>query len=74
MRPYGDVAQFDLMGKTNIEERGWYYLTTINADQPQGKAIFELLYDYRSWLNFGKSLKSEIKIGSLSVCLPKQVR
>jgi len=57
MRPYGDVAQFDLMGKTNIEERGWYYLTTINADQPQGKAIFELLYDYTSWLNFEESLK-----------------
>ena len=75
MRPYGDVAWFGLMGKTNIEERGWYHLIDINTDQPQGKVIREIPYDNEFWLNFGKSLKAEKKkFGSLSVCQPQQMR
>ena len=43
---------FDLLGKGNIEERGWDYLTFLEFDQTQGKAMFEILYDEMPWNDF----------------------
>jgi len=40
---------FHLMGKLDIEERGWHYLTFLEVDPTQGKATFEVRYAQLSW-------------------------
>jgi len=61
VRPYGDIACFGLMGKTNIEERGWHYLQLMGADQTKGKIIREVLYEDTGWHYLGKSANFEGK-------------
>ena len=40
-----------LMGKLDIEERGWHFLTSLEVDhtQDQGNVAFEVLYEEISW-------------------------
>jgi len=40
---------FDLIGKLDIERRGWHDLTFLEIDLTQGKATLEVLYSQLSW-------------------------
>jgi len=50
--PHG---RFSLMGKLDIEERGWHFLTSLKFDhiQDQGKVTFEIPYNKFSWAYSG---------------------
>ena len=50
---------FDFMGKLDIEKRGWDYMTFLEFDQTQGKAIFEFQYDGNLW-----DYNEEVKVAS----------
>jgi len=52
MAPYGEWACFNLMGKLDIEERGWYDLADVMTDQTLGKATFEIPYSQFTWYNW----------------------
>jgi len=41
-----------LMGKLDITERGWHYLTFLEVDQAQGKATLEVGYTQLAWHHF----------------------
>jgi len=44
-----DYGWFYLMGKIDIERRGWDFLETLDADQAQGKTTYEVQYADLSW-------------------------
>jgi len=62
MRPYGDMACFGLMGKTDINERGWHCLMSFSTDQTKGKVIREILYEDTSWHYFKETTNFEKKV------------
>jgi len=44
-----DYGRFSLMGKLDIEERGWNSLGCLEVDPAQGNATLEILYDEMAW-------------------------
>jgi len=44
-----DYGRFSLMGKLDIEERGWHAVKSLEVDPTQGKATFEIRYTQLSW-------------------------
>jgi len=44
-----EMVQFYLIGKLDIKERGWDFLTLLTFDQSRGKATVEVLYSELSW-------------------------
>jgi len=69
-----DHRWLSLMGKPDIEERGWHFLIELDVDytQSQGKVTYEVLYDEIFWTppEYAEVFKGFEKKGFFAVRIP----
>ena len=65
-----EVTWVSLIGKLDIEKKGWYQLTNLDFEQPHGKTIFEVPYSQLIWHNVDEYKSAFEKKAWFSLLLP----